>query len=87
MNKYFTALGLAGALSGCYDQPERQPVICYERSGIVVPQKATDDRYVLVQRGVYNVRERLGCEVILSSPLPLDIAVKIAQIETELNSK
>ena len=94
MNKYLATLGLTGALSGCYDQPEKQPVICYEQGGIVVPQTITDERYVLVQRGdsytardSFNVRELLGCGVIFSSPLPLDIAVKIAQIETELNSK
>ena len=84
MNKYLTTLGLTGALNGCYDQPEKQPVICYERNGIVVPQKATDDRYVLVQRGDVNkAREFLGCDV-LASPLPPYLAVRIAQIEREL---
>ena len=87
MNKYFTVLGLTGALSCCYDQPEKQPVICYERNGIVVPQTVTDERYVLVQRGDVNkAREFLGCDV-LASPLPPYLAVKIAQIEKELKGK
>ncbi len=87
MNKYLATLGLTGALSGCYDQPEKQPVICYEQGGIVVPQTITDERYVLVQRGDVNkAREFLGCD-ILASPLPPYLAVRIAQIERELKGK